>query len=572
MLTHRTLVLTTLTALALAACGPVGGPAGQGPDARQQAGESRTLVISVRVEPGSIASKPLQQGGVTLETSRRLFNASLAHQDNRGAWQLYLAEALPQINTDAWQVFPDGRMQTTYRLKPNLVWHDGTPLHAEDFVFSWRVYATPDLGQSRSPPYSAVEQVLAPDERTIVVRWARPFPDAGNLGEGTGTEFPPLPRHILDGPFQEAQWEAFANHPYWTREFVGLGPYRLDRWEPGAFIEGTIFDAHTLGRPKIPRVRLIFIPDANTTLANVLAGDIHFASDDSIRFQQSLILKQEWGPRQAGQVLSKPNLWRAVYAQFRRELATPAAVTELRVRKAMAHAVDREALNYGMYEGEAILADTIIAPTVPYYAEIDRVLTKYPFDLRRSEQLMNEVGFFKGADGMYARAGEGRFSPEVKTNAATQQEQELAILASGWRQAGFDVQEAILPAAQAQDSQVRASFPAFFAFSSPQGESPLARLNGAAIPRPENRWTGSIRGAWTNPEFDRASELFDFTLDRTERIRHLVQMAKLLSEDLPAISLYFNAIPIAVVAALKGPQPTVPDASWTWNIHEWELR
>lgn len=572
MPTHRPFVLVGLAALALAACAPMASPAGQDPSSGPQAGAGRTLVISVRVEPDSVASKPVQQGGVTLETSRRLFNAGLAYLDNQGSALPYLAETLPQLNTESWKVFPDGRMETSYRLRPNLTWHDGTPLSAEDFVLSWSVYATPDLGQSRSPPYSTVEEVLAPDERTILIRWVRPYPDAGNLGIGTGTEFPPLPRHILDGPFQEAQWDAFGSHPYWNREFVGLGPYRLDRWEPGAFFEGSPFDDHILGRPKISGVRVVFIPDANTTLANVLSEEVHFAADDSIRFQQSLILKQEWGPQQGGQVLSKPNLWRAVYAQFRPELASPSAVTDPRVRKAMAHAVDRDALNTGLFEGEAILADTIIAPTVSYYAEIDRVLAKYPFDLRRSEQLMNESGFFKDGSGIYARAGEGRFSPEVKTNSATQQEQELAILASGWLQAGIDIQEAILPAAQAQDSQVRASFPAFYAFSSPQGEAPLARLTSTGIPRPENRWTGSNRGAWTNPEFDRLAELFDSTLDRTERNSYLVQMARLLSEDLPAISLYFNAIPIAAVAALKGPQPTVPDAAWTWNIHEWELQ
>ena len=67
---------------------------------------------------------------------------------------------MPQLNTESWRVFPDGRMETTYALKPNLAWHDGAPLTADDFVFAWRVYATPELGVSNTPPASLIE-VLA---------------------------------------------------------------------------------------------------------------------------------------------------------------------------------------------------------------------------------------------------------------------------------------------------------------------------------------------------------------------------------------------------------------------------
>ena len=46
----------------------------------------------------------------------------------------------------------DGKMETTYRLKPNLTWHDGTPLTAGDFVFSYQLYSTPEVGQGTLPP------------------------------------------------------------------------------------------------------------------------------------------------------------------------------------------------------------------------------------------------------------------------------------------------------------------------------------------------------------------------------------------------------------------------------------
>src|SRR5258706_524860 len=68
--------------------------------------------------------------------------------------------------------------------------------------------------------------------------------------------FPPPPRHILRQPFKAGQADAFTNHPYWTREYVGLGPYRLDRWELGASIEGAGFSGRARGPPRIERIRL----------------------------------------------------------------------------------------------------------------------------------------------------------------------------------------------------------------------------------------------------------------------------------------------------------------------------
>jgi hypothetical protein len=68
--------------------------------------------------------------------------------------------------------------------------------------------------------------------------------------------------------------EATASHPYWTREYIGAGPFKLARWEPGAFVETLAFDGHALGRPRIDRLTVRIIPDDNTMLTNVLAGNV----------------------------------------------------------------------------------------------------------------------------------------------------------------------------------------------------------------------------------------------------------------------------------------------------------
>ena len=67
---------------------------------------------------------------------------------------------------------------------------------------------------------------------------------------------PPLPRAIL-GPILQSGAQDLVNNAYWTTGYVGLGPYKLDRWEPGAFLEASAFDRHVLGKPKIQQIKLV---------------------------------------------------------------------------------------------------------------------------------------------------------------------------------------------------------------------------------------------------------------------------------------------------------------------------
>jgi peptide/nickel transport system substrate-binding protein len=298
--------------------------------------------MAMRNEPASLAAKPLQNPGGAFYTVRRLFNAELAILDDRGLPRPHLSEALPRLHTDAWRVFPDGRMETTYRLRANLRWHNGTPFSANDFAFAWQVYSNPQLGTASVPPVSLMEQVLAPDERTVAIRWRLPYAEADTLVDNL---FPPLPQQILEPSLRDDLPEVIAAHPYWSREFVGLGPYRLDRWEPGAFLEATAFDSFVLGRARISRIKVLFINDSNTALAAVLAGEVQLAADDVLGFQQSIALKREWEPQKAGTVIQHPNQWRSIRFQFRPDVVSPRALLDVRVRKALAYGIDKQSIN-----------------------------------------------------------------------------------------------------------------------------------------------------------------------------------------------------------------------------------
>ncbi len=568
----RKLQLVALAALPLviAACA---GPAPQGrstessPPAQQS---TRTLVIAIHDEPGTLALHPFTQPGQATYLIKRVFNAQLSYLDDQAAAHPYLAEALPQLNSDSWRVTADGRMETTWKLRPNTLWQDGTPLSAQDFVLSWRVYATPELGQSQSPPLNALDSVTAPDDRTLVFHWKGLFPGAATMYEHN-REFPALPRHLVEAGFLQNNAESFINLPYWTQDFVGLGPYRVERWAPGEFIEAVAFDKHVLGQPKISRVRLVFMADDNTVLASLLAGEIHLTADASARLSQVPLLKQEWATSGAGAVHLHVNQYRTVYVQFRPELLEQRGLLDARVRAALYHAMDRQAINDSVYGGEALLGEYLLAPLTDLGRAGDRAIVKHPYDPRRSEQLMAEAGYARGADGIYASPAAGRFTLQVQTQAASDNNAEIAILANGWQTAGFATEQKLLSGVAARAPDALATFPGMLINSTGATSGLIDDFRNTSIPTRENRWNGSNRGAWNNPDYTALAETFATTLDSAQRQEQVAQMARIFSEELPALTLFYRSVVFAHTSALTGVTNTPPESTVPWNMHEWEL-
>src|SRR5439155_26739855 len=88
------------------------------------------------------------------------------------------AEALPSLENGLWQVFPYGRMETTWRVRPGASWHDGTPLTSADLLFTAAVSQDKDTPIFAHGAYKLIEAVEAPDPRTVTVRWTKPYIDA----------------------------------------------------------------------------------------------------------------------------------------------------------------------------------------------------------------------------------------------------------------------------------------------------------------------------------------------------------------------------------------------------------
>jgi peptide/nickel transport system substrate-binding protein len=521
-----------------------------------------------RGEPATLLSTEVMRPvGQRFMSIPRLFNAGLVLLDGHEAPLPYLAQNLPDLQGESWRILPDGRMETIFTLRPSIRWHDGAPLSAEDFVFAWQVFQSVPEKQTASAALSQIEDVQAPSEPVVLIRWKTLYPAAAAL---EAHDFQPLPRHLLRPAFQKDP-TAFWQLPFWTRQYVGLGPYRLSDWKPGTSLSATAVDGHPQGQPRIERLTLLFKTDFENVLATLLSGQAQATIDDALRVPQAAILRAEWVAGGRGSLIGLPNQWRHIEVQQRIEYATPRMLLDVRVRRALASSLDRDALNAALFGGEATIADSFIPPTADTFQVVDELLSRYPYDPARAARLMREAGYIRASDGFYVHPTEGRFSAELRAPATQHGENEILLLADQWRHEGFDIHEGTLTPAQVRNGETRSSYASLFSTATQAGTDALPKFLSTNIPSARNGWSGSNRGGWTNPDYDALYGTFTQALDRTERGARIAQMARLISRSLAAISLYFSPRLVAYASQIRGPEAVAPASDPTWNIHQWEI-
>src|SRR4051812_6554013 len=199
-----------------------------------------------------------------------LVNASLTELNGESRMQPQLAEAVPSLDNGLWQLLPDGRMQTTWKIRQGAQWHDGTPFTSADVVFASTVDQDKEVPVLKPVGYGWVEKVEAPDARTVLVTWNRPYVDADTMFSNAFTS--PMPRHLLEETFSSDK-QRFMTLPFWSQDFVGSGPFVVRQFVPGNSIILQANDHYVLGRPKIDEIQLRFVLDPNTLVTNILAGD-----------------------------------------------------------------------------------------------------------------------------------------------------------------------------------------------------------------------------------------------------------------------------------------------------------
>ncbi|HZT06502.1 MAG TPA: ABC transporter substrate-binding protein, partial [Chloroflexota bacterium] len=291
---------------------------------------------------------------------------------------------------------------------------------------------------------------------------------------------------------------------------------------------------------------------------------------NSIGVDHLMRLKNQWAPTRDGVTGLSISSLTAAQFQMRPDYADPPAILDVRVRRALAHAVDRQTLSDTIWAGELKVQDSIFDPTTPYYPTIEKAIMKYPYDVALTDRLLNEAGLTRNADGAYV-GPEGRLQLTLQ---APSNRPELPILADGWRKAGISVQEQALSSTDARDSQVRSTFRSVSINTSGGEENQQIALNRASeITSAENHWRGENRTGYVNSEYDRLADAISVTLDPDQRNEQRARLARILSEDLPILTLTPNANPYAYLNSVKNVGTTSMHTTGriTWNIHQWEV-
>jgi peptide/nickel transport system substrate-binding protein len=337
------------------------------------------------------------RGGDALE---QLVNGGLTQWDGQGALMPQLGEAVPTLENGLWRLHPDGRMETTWRIKPGASWHDGTPLTSEDLVFTLTVWRDDEIPVFRDPADPFIESFAAPDARTFTILWKQPYATADGF-----LNTPPLPKHLLERTYLERKG-ALLEQPYWTSDFVGAGPYRVREWSQGTHTLLRANEAYILGAPKISDIEVKFFVDPNTMMANILAGAIDVTIGRSVTLDEGLELREQW---RDGTVLSRAAGWYQLYPQMLNP--TPAIVLNPRFRAAMLHAIDRPTMVATFHGGLSTVAEIVVGREEPEYRELEPSIVHRDYDVRRASQLLEELGYRRGTDGALRDASDSRWRP-----------------------------------------------------------------------------------------------------------------------------------------------------------------
>src|SRR6185295_12169184 len=99
------------------------------------------------------------------------------------------------------------------------------------------------------------------------------------------------------------------------------------------------------------------------------------------------------------------------------------------------------------------MAETFITPATAYFPDLDRAITKYPYDPRRTEELMVDAGYARDREALFAKSNGDRFSPGFMVENGAQNEQDMTIMENTWRRAGIDVRPSVINATQLRDQQ-----------------------------------------------------------------------------------------------------------------------
>ncbi|MBM2812863.1 MAG: hypothetical protein HW416_3622 [Chloroflexi bacterium] len=575
----RTASLALALVLVLTACAaperstsPSSGPTG---DRVPQRTKSVTIGFTTGVQAMSIMGSSTTVGGygVVFEIHS---NGLVTSDVNSRAVVGRLAERAPSVEDGSIAILPDGRMRVVYPLRKDVRWQDGAPFTAHDLTFSYRLMVDQGIPSNLPEGVNQMSSVEATDDFTFVAMFKGPYYLGGSLGL---RRFWPQPRHLLEPAYDRylanKNPDEVTTLPYWTTEYVHLGPFRLTAFDPSEGMEFRANDGYFLGRPKIDVLRIRSFGDENVLFSHLLSGAVDMLMPGALNTELGYQLKERWDSTGAGSIFSRPNGTRFLSPQERPAVQKEPAMLDVRMRAALYHAIDREALSEGKGYNEHA-AWSLLEPGHALYESTRDGLSRYAYNLDRARSILRDLGWTPGSDGVLRNNADSRRLQTQLWATAGPRAWELPVFGDMWRRLGLDVEEHIVPSAQVRNNELRATYPGWEPSSSGGGDSTLGRLLGPAA-GPENRWTGN-RGGYEHPTAQTLVARYYASLSLRDQLQAMKAVSDFVADSLPLLVTYYITDYMGMRKGVNafwdlegGSDPGQPYGSYSRNSHLWDI-
>ena len=458
-----------------------------------------------------------------------------------------LAQEVPTLENGGVALRRDGGMDVTWRIRPGIRWHDGVPFTSADIRFTVEAINSPDYNPESTDGFDRIESVETPDSLTAIVRYREIYaPYALQFVRGA------LPHHVLAGRDIDGAQD-------YNRSPLGTGPYRVAEWKTGEYVLLERAPGYWRGDslPAIRRILFRFVANTTTRINQLRGGEIHVTAlvpwdkYREVRDLPGLTIHRMTGNSYEHVTLNE----RAVEA-FR----------DVRVRRALTHAIDRELIVRTILDS---LAPVIHGPIQPVsWAYTDQV-AHYDFDPARARALLEEAGWRDtDGDGVRERNGQ-RLSFTMITQAGFAVRENVSqALQRMWRDVGVDAQVRLVDGTSISGLWFEGKFDAMLHWWHMPADPELTLFFASDRTPPAGRNINYV----DDDSLTRLLYKSDRTVVLEERRALLVAAQQRIAELAVEIPLYNVTRLDAVPSNLEGFTGNPTNAGIFWNVHEWRIR
>jgi peptide/nickel transport system substrate-binding protein len=469
------------------------------------------------------------------------------------------------------------QLSVRFRLRPNLRWSDGTPLTADDSLYSYEV-AKALYPQARADLIARTQSYQALDASTV--EW-RGIPGDRDPLYATNF-FTPLPRHAWGG----IQPQDLSTTEISSRAPIGWGPYRIDEWTSGDHItlskNPTYFRAAE-GLPHFDRLVYRFMQNGAEALSALLAGECDFIDESAgLETQGDQLLQLQQEGKIAVQ-FETGTAWE--HADFGIQSLNAQAqpfFQNKETRQAIATCIDRQKMASELFPGKSQVPDSFVPADHPLY---NPDVKKYSFDPQAAAQMLQDAGWVDSdnnpstprvASGVAGVADGTPFEFDYLVPADGEKPQAAQILKDSLAQCGIRVnvrtQSTDQLFAPGPDGPIfgRKFAMAQFAWVTSL-QPPCDLYTSGQIPGPypdyPQGWGGANVSGYSNPEYDRVCQAALSTLPDSADYQNLYHQAQaIFAEDLPSIPLYLHLKVVAMRPDMCGVKVDPSADSALWNL------